>query len=44
MNHSVLDNLTISLVAAAWLGPSPVNSNYHNPLDLSAKVSLAPKP
>jgi len=32
------------LVAAAWLGPSPVNSNYHNPLDLSAKVSLAPKP
>jgi len=32
------------IVAAAWLGPYPVNSNYHNPLDLSAKVSLAPKP
>jgi len=36
--------LASPIVASAWLGPYPVSNNYHNPLDLSAKVSLAPKP
>ena len=36
--------LASPLVASAWLGPYPVTNNYHTPQDLSAKVSLAPKP
>jgi len=36
--------LASPLVAAAWMGPHPVTNNYHNPQDLSATVSLAPKP